>query len=113
MHHRATNEGYGAGKRHSRQEVRTTVPDTAQPCPLDKVNRQFRVPAPDRLWVSDFTYVATWSGFVFVIGAFARRIKTTRQLRNKRSKKSLLKALLETPGVGPPLPSYPRTRRQL
>jgi len=56
---------------------RTTVPDKMLPCPLDKVNRQFRVPAPDRLWVSDFTYVATWSGFVyvaFVIDAFARRI---------------------------------------
>ena len=59
------------------KKVRTTVPDTAQPCPLDKVNRQFRVPAPDMLWVSDFTYVATWQGFVyvaFVIDAFARRI---------------------------------------
>ena len=56
---------------------RTTVPDKTLPCPLDKVNRQFRVPAPDRLWVSDFTYVATWTGFVylaFVIDAFARRI---------------------------------------
>jgi transposase InsO family protein len=41
------------------------------------VNRQFRVPAPDMLWVSDFTYVATWQGFIyvaFVIDAFARRI---------------------------------------
>jgi putative transposase len=39
------------------------------------VNRQFRVPAPNMLWVSDFTYVATWKGFVyvaFVIDAFAR-----------------------------------------
>src|SRR6056297_18359 len=56
---------------------RTTVPGKALPCPLDKVNRQFRVPAPDRLWVSDFTYVATWTGFVyvaFVVDAFARRI---------------------------------------
>ena len=56
---------------------RTTIPDRTAPCPLDKVNRQFRVPSPDRLWVSDFTYVATWQGFVyvaFVIDAFARRI---------------------------------------
>ena len=47
------------------------------PCPLDKVNRQFRVPAPNMLWVSDFTCVATWKGFVyvaFVIDAYARRI---------------------------------------
>ena len=45
--------------------------------PLDRVNRQFRAPRPNTLWVSDFTYVATWSGFVyvaFVIDAFARRI---------------------------------------
>lgn len=44
---------------------------------MDRVNRQFRVPAPNQLWVSDFTYVATWAGFVyvaFVIDAFARRI---------------------------------------
>ena len=56
---------------------RTTIPDKKQPCPLDKVNRQFRVPAPNMLWVSDFTYVATWKGFVyvaFVIDAYARRI---------------------------------------
>jgi len=59
------------------KKIKTTLPDKAQPCPLDKVNRQFRVPAPDMLWVSDFTYVATWAGFVyvaFVIDAFARRI---------------------------------------
>ena len=35
--------------------VRTTVPDPAQPCPRDKVNRQFQAAAPNRLWVSDFT----------------------------------------------------------
>jgi putative transposase len=57
--------------------VRTTVGDKAAPCPLDHVNRQFRVPRPNVLWVSDFTYVATWAGFVyvaFVIDAYARRI---------------------------------------
>ena len=57
--------------------VRTTMSDKAAPCPLDRVNRQFRAPAPNMLWVSDFTYVSTWSGFVyvaFVIDAFARRI---------------------------------------
>jgi transposase InsO family protein len=56
---------------------RTTVSDKAASCPLDKVNRQFRAPAPNRLWVSDFTYVATWAGFVyvaFVVDAYARRI---------------------------------------
>ena len=57
--------------------IRTTVSDKAAPCPLDKVNRQFHAPAPNRLWVSDFIYVATWAGFVyvaFVIDAYARRI---------------------------------------
>ena len=57
--------------------VRTTISDKAAPCPLDHVNRQFRAPAPNRLWVSDFTYVATWAGFVyvtFVIDTYARRI---------------------------------------
>ena len=57
--------------------VRTTISDKSAPCPLDQVNRQFHAPAPDRLWLSDFTYVATWAGFVyvaFVIDAYARRI---------------------------------------
>jgi len=57
--------------------VRTTIADKAMPCPLDHVKRQFHAPAPNRLWLSDFTYVATWSGFVyvaFVIDAYARRI---------------------------------------
>jgi putative transposase len=57
--------------------VRTTVSDKAAPCPLDKVNRQFRAPAPNMLWLSDFTYVSTWGGFIyvaFVIDAYARRI---------------------------------------
>jgi putative transposase len=59
------------------KSVRTTISDKAVPCPLDKVNRDFKAPRPNVLWVSDFTYVATWSGFVyvaFVIDAFARRI---------------------------------------
>ena len=57
--------------------VRTTISDEAVPCPLDHVNRQFNAPHPNVLWVSDFTYVATWTGFVyvaFVIDAYARRI---------------------------------------
>ncbi|WP_109366586.1 IS3 family transposase [Ochrobactrum soli] len=57
--------------------IRTTFPDKTAPSPLDRVKRQFKAAAPNRLWVSDFTYVATWQGFVyvaFVIDAFARRI---------------------------------------
>ena len=57
--------------------VRTTFSDKAAPCPLDHVNRQFHAPRPNVLWVSDFTYVSTWAGFVyvaFVIDTYARRI---------------------------------------
>ena len=65
--------------------VRTTVSDKAAPYPLDRVNRQFRAPAPNMLWVSDFTYVATWAGFVyvaFVIDTYARRIVGWRASRS-------------------------------
>lgn len=47
------------------------------PCPLDRVNRQFKAERPNALLVSDFTFVATWQGFVyiaFVVDVFARRI---------------------------------------
>ena len=56
---------------------RTTVQDKSLPCPKDKVNRKFRAPAPNMLWVSDFTYVSTWQGFVyvaFIIDTFADKI---------------------------------------
>jgi putative transposase len=59
------------------RKVRTTISDPAAACPLDRVNRQFKAPRPNALWVSDFTDVATWAGFVyvaFVVDAFARRI---------------------------------------
>ena len=57
--------------------VRTTHSDKAVPCPRDQVNRQFHADRPNALWVSDFTYVSTWAGFVyvaFVIDVYARRI---------------------------------------
>lgn len=65
-------QGVVRGKR-----AKTTISDAAVPCPLDRVNRQFAADHPNSLWVSDFTYVATWSGFVyvaFVIDVYARRI---------------------------------------
>ena len=46
--------------------VKTTVSDKAMPCPRDHVNRQFKADRPNALWVSDFTYVSTWQGFVYV-----------------------------------------------
>jgi len=57
--------------------VRTTVSHPATPCPQDRVNRQYHADRPNRLWVSDFTYVSTWQGFAyvtFVIDVYARRI---------------------------------------
>jgi putative transposase len=46
--------------------VRTTVSEAACDRPLDLVARQFRAPAPNRLWVADLTYVKTHSGWVYV-----------------------------------------------
>jgi putative transposase len=57
--------------------VRTTVSDPAAERAADLVKRQFTAGAPNRLWVADFTYVATWAGTVytaFAIDAFSRKI---------------------------------------
>jgi putative transposase len=78
-----------AGVRRGKKTI-TTVSDPKAPCPLDKVNREFRVSRPNALWVVDFTYVHTWAGaqlwavppalpspalyVAFVIDAYARRI---------------------------------------
>jgi putative transposase len=67
---------------------RTTRPDPKQPCPLDRVNRQFVAERPNQLWVADFTYVSTWQGFVyvaFVIDVFARRIVGWRVSRSMQT----------------------------
>jgi putative transposase len=59
------------------RKCRTTMADEGVERPLDLVKRQFEATRPNQLWVADFTYVATWSGFVyvaFVIDVFARRI---------------------------------------
>lgn len=56
---------------------KTTIPDEQQDTPMDLVNRQFIAEQPNQLWVADITYVATWSGFVyvaFVIDVFSRYI---------------------------------------
>jgi transposase InsO family protein len=59
------------------RKVRTTVPDVTLDRPADLVNREFKANRPNELWVADLTFVATWSGFVyvaFVIDVFARTI---------------------------------------
>lgn len=68
--------------------VKTTKSDPTTPCPQDRVNRQFHTPRPNALWLSDFTYVATWAGFVYValvIDAFARRIVGWRVSRSMQA----------------------------
>ena len=68
--------------------VKTTISNPATPCPADRVNRQFHAQRPNALWLSDFTYVATWAGFVyvaFVIDAFARRIVGWRVSRSMQA----------------------------
>ena len=70
------------------KSVKTTNSDNSAPCPRDRVNRQFRSAAPNRLWVSDFTYVSTWQGFVytaFVIDTFANRIVGWRVSRSAKT----------------------------
>ena len=65
------------GVRRGGYKVRTTRPDPSQDRPADLVNRDFAPPAPDRLWVVDFTFVATRAGTAYtalVIDAFARLI---------------------------------------
>jgi putative transposase len=76
-------KGVVRGKR-----IKTTVSDVSAPYPPDRVNRPFKAPRPNALWVSDFTYVVIWSGFVhvaFVINAFAHRISGWRVSRSARA----------------------------
>jgi transposase InsO family protein len=65
-------QGIRRGKR-----CRTTIADDLLACPADKVNRQFVATRPNQLWVADITFVATWTGFVyvaFITDVFARYI---------------------------------------
>jgi putative transposase len=76
-------EGVRRGKK-----PRTTVADESAERPTDHVNRQFQAARPDQLWVADFTYVATWVGFVyvaFVVDVFARRIIGWRAARSMKA----------------------------
>lgn len=59
------------------KRLRTTIPDAAAACPCDKLHHVFYAERPNQRWVSDFTYLSTWQGFVyaaFVIDVSARRI---------------------------------------
>jgi len=65
------------GVSRGHKSIRTTWSDPNNPTPEDLVQRDFHAEGPNQLWVADFTYVATWSGWVFVafiIDAFAKTI---------------------------------------
>ena len=73
-------EGARYGSKHT-----TTIADESHQRYPDLVDRRFSAAAPNRLWVADFTYVATWMGFVyvaFVIDAYSRRIVGWRAARS-------------------------------
>ena len=73
----AIDERNGIEGVRRRKKHRTTRADPQATCPADLVDRNFTATRPNQLWVTDFTYVATWSGMVyvaFVIDAFSRRI---------------------------------------
>jgi putative transposase len=78
LHGGTADEAHGIGRRTG--VARLCAPRLRMqglPCPLDRVNRQFKADRPNQLWVSDFTYVSTWQGWLyvaFVIDVFARRI---------------------------------------
>jgi len=87
--------------------VRTTVPDRSAPCPLDRVNRQFKADRPNQLWVSDYTYVSTWQGWLyvaFVVDGFARCIVGWRVSRSMTTD-FMLDALEQAPYAGQPADS--------
>jgi putative transposase len=67
---------------------RTTTPDLTAPRPADLVERDFSATRPNQLWVADLTYVATWSGFVYValvIDAFSRFLVGWQAARSLRT----------------------------
>ena len=71
-----------------RKEVRTTKPDASAPRHPDLVKRRFSADAPNRLWVTDLTFVPTWAGIAyvcFIIDAFSRMIVGWRVASNMRT----------------------------
>jgi transposase InsO family protein len=84
----------------------TTQSDAAATRPADRVERRFTATRPNQLWVADFTYVATWRGFVyvaFVIDVFARRIvgwRVSASLRTDFVLDALEQAIYDRRGAG-------------
>ena len=70
------------------RSCKTTIPDEMAEKPLDLVNREFVASKPDQLWVADITYVATWSGFVyvaFITDVYSRYIVGWRVLKSMKT----------------------------
>lgn len=99
--HKLGLQGVRRGK-----SVRTTTPNTAMPCPLDRVNRVFKADRPNQLWVSDFTYVSIWQGWLYValvIDVFARRLvvwRVSRTMQTDLVLDALEQALFDRPPAG-------------
>ena len=82
--------------------IKTTIQNKAIPCPLGRVNRPLHAAAPNMLWVADFTYVATWAGFVhlaFVIDIQAARQPGLGRVAARRSNLGLGRVAIEAPLV--------------
>ena len=85
------------------RKPKTTIPDEVAMRPMDLVDRDFTADRPNQLWVADLTYVATWSGFVyvaFVIDVFSRMIvgwRVSRSLRSDLALDALEQALWARP----------------
>ena len=87
------------------RKYKTTIPDEAALRPPDLVDRNFTATRPNQLWVADLTYVATWSGFVyvaFVIDVFSRKIvgwRVTKSLKTDIALDALEQALWSRSGT--------------
>ncbi len=87
------------------RKVKTTVPDELAERPLDLVQRNFTADRPNRLWVADLTYVATWRGFVyvaFITEVFSRKIvgwRVSSSLRSDLALDALEQALHARPDL--------------
>ncbi len=87
------------------KKVKTTIPDEVSARPADLVERDFTAGHPNKLWVADLTYVATWSGFVyvaFVIDVFSRMIigwRVSRSLCSDLALDALEQALWARPEI--------------
>ena len=95
------------GAVRGRAWVTTTLSQPALDRPTDLVDRDFTATRPNQLWVSDFTYVATWAGFVYValvIDVFARRVvgwRVSSSLRTDFVLDALEQAISERGGAAP------------